>query len=599
MGSAESRTAAPVPTSTLTDDLDAPGPGRPQPPLRHRVGTKLTRTADQVADRLIHRLPRWLATQGDRPPLLLLHIAVGVAIVVFGRLVIWRQNRFGTFDHDLGIWDQAVWLLARGDQFITVRGLEVFGFHASPGLFLLTPLSWLGLGPNGLNMIMLATMALGAVPVYRIAQHHLGDDRHALVPALAFLVSHSNQWMVWETFHPEPIAVTFLLLAYLAALEGRWRAYTGWLVLAMSWKEDVALVAVMLGVVLAVRGRRTVGSWLAARAGQPVRLGPPGTRRAGVITLVGASCWFLVATQILIPAFSPGGNFTENLFGDLGGSAPEIATSLVTEPDLVIAHLEASDPLSYLHRLTASFGFVPLLAPMTLLFGLPQSAINLLAIYDFFWTTQHHYVALPLFATTVSAVEGLARLRWLPLRRAALALMVTGAFYTTVSWGLSPLSHQYRVGYWPLEPDPQWQASLSEAVALPDGDDAVSAMYYLVPHLTHRERIYTFPNPWKPSNWGVAGENPHDPAAVDWLLANPSSLDEIDRAVLVAVLDQPDQRYRFDAEVEEEAAELDLRDPDVVADLVDTDQWRIVINRPGILAVTRISSPDDRAPSGG
>ena len=39
-----------------------------------------------------------------------------------------------------------------------------------------------------------------------------------------------------------------------------------------------------------------------------------------------------------------------------------------------------------------------------------------------------------------------------------------------------------------------------------------------VPHMDHRERIYEFPNPWKEGNWGVRGENQHDPARVKWLV---------------------------------------------------------------------------------
>ena len=38
------------------------------------------------------------------------------------------------------------------------------------------------------------------------------------------------------------------------------------------------------------------------------------------------------------------------------------------------------------------------------------------------------------------------------------------------------------------------------------------------PHLTHRTKIYEFPDPWKAVNWGVNGENLDDPADVEWLV---------------------------------------------------------------------------------
>jgi hypothetical protein len=57
------------------------------------------------------------------------------------------------------------------------------------------------------------------------------------------------------------------------------------------------------------------------------------------------------------------------------------------------------------------------------------------------------------------------------------------------------------------------------AVALVPRRADVTAIYYLVPHLTHRQVIYEWPNPFvRPAaNWGVRGENPGDPAKVDYL----------------------------------------------------------------------------------
>ena len=65
---------------------------------------------------------------------------------------------------------------------------------------------------------------------------------------------------------------------------------------------------------------------------------------------------------------------------------------------------------------------------------------------------------------------------------------------------------------------------MEAAVLTPGGDDSVAATYNFVPHLTHRRNIYTFPNPWQPSNWGVRGEGQHDPDTVDWLIIDRTTL---------------------------------------------------------------------------
>jgi uncharacterized membrane protein len=503
-------------------------------------------------------------------PTIILAVAIGVWTVVFGTLVVLRHNRFDTFDHDLGIWDQAVWLLARGQSLITVRGLDVFGFHASPALYLFVPFSWLGAGPNVLNLAMTASLAAGAVAVYRIGRHHLANDWFAA------------QWMVWETFHPEVIAIGALLFAYLAAVQGRWRAYALWLVLAVAWKEDVALAAVMLGALLALRGRNVVGQWAAARNGQPRPPGPAATRRVGIITAVLAIAWFLVATKLLIPAFSPGGNFTEALFGDLGTTPAEMVRTAVTDPGILRQHLHDSNPVGYGRELFGSFGFVPLLSPMALLLGLPQVLINSLAVYDFFWTTRVHYAALPLFATTVAAVEGVARVHRRGLRRALVGAVAVGAFFTAVTWGISPLSPQYEQGYWPQPPPAARQAELERAISRPGPDESVSAGYYLVPHLTHRSAAYTFPNPWMASNWGVEGENTPDPRVVDWLILDPTALTDDERPLLVDVLADPDRPLAPGT------AKAEAVSPEELARATDPSRWELLTNDPSLLVARRV-----------
>ena len=150
-----------------------------------------------------------------------------------------RHERFGTFDFDLGIYDQAVWLLAHGHGFDTVRGLGVFGNHVSLAFYLLVPFYWLGAGPNFLNLVMVARSVPPPSPVFRLGRIWLRDDWHALVPALAFLLHFTSQWMVRETFHRRVVALFPVLHGVPAATESR-MAPALWMVFAVAWK-DIAL----------------------------------------------------------------------------------------------------------------------------------------------------------------------------------------------------------------------------------------------------------------------------------------------------------------------------------------------------------------------
>ena len=83
-----------------------------------------------------------------------------------------------------------------------------------------------------------------------------GAGKRALTGESIFMTHFSNQWMLQETFHPEVVAITPFLFAYLAAERGRWVLYGTLMAVAVSWKEDVALAAIMMGVILLVRGHR-------------------------------------------------------------------------------------------------------------------------------------------------------------------------------------------------------------------------------------------------------------------------------------------------------------------------------------------------------
>lgn len=446
-------------------------------------------------------------------PKLLLTLAMLVWGCVFAVHVYYRHYRFGTFDFDLGIYDQLMWLFSNSEGFLTVRGLPAFGHHINLGMLLFVPFYWLGAGPQFLNIAMVAALVLGAVPVFLAAEHHLKSQWLALPVAIGFLLHFSNQWLLWETFHPDVLAITPMLFAYLYALRERWLPFGLWLALAVSWKEDIALAAAMLGLLLALRGQR----------------------RVGIYTMGAALAYFVIATQVVMPAFSPDGVFYEQWYGDLGSSPAEIVQTALTDPTQVVERLEQADATGYVRDLVTPYALVPFLAPVGLLIGLPQTLANLLSIQGFAWTTTAHYVAMPLVGLTIAMIEGVAYWPTLGIRRFLVGAVAAFALATSAVWGISPFSIEYRAGFWPLAENHR-QETMETAVAAPPPNAAVSATYALVPHLTHRKSIYTFPNPWRASNWGISDEDSHDPAIIDWLVVDQLNLSDQDRALLEEIL---------------------------------------------------------------
>ena len=453
------------------------------------------------------------------PATFVLTAAIAVWIAVFSVLVWRRHVLFGTIDFDLGIHDQSIWLLSRGHWFTTVRGLPIFGHHASFGYFLLVPFYWLGAGPQFLNLFQVVVLALGAIPLYLLARDRLVSPWAALVPAVVWLLQPSVQWFAWETFHPEVIAIVPVMCAYLAAERKHIGWYWVWIALAIVWKEDLALVVIGLGLLYLIRRR-----W-----------------RLGAATVAVGAIWFASFAMVMVPHLAGGQTVYGPLYGTLGDSPSEVARTAITDPGAVTSRLKDNGAGSYAGQLLAPMAFTPLAAPSLLLLGAPQAVINLLSTANFTWDVRYHYAAIPLLALALGMVEGIAAIdRWFRRRRRApsarwvvLGVTLAMALFASRMWGPSPLSVRYHDGYWPDTRYAYGTDAKKEAVAAIPTGAPVSADYNLVPHLAHRELVYTFPNPWISSNYGVDGVSRNaDPTRVQWIAVNTYVLDVNSRALL-------------------------------------------------------------------
>ena len=97
--------------------------------------------------------------------------------------------------------------------------------------------------------------------------------------------------------------------------------------------------------------------------------------------------------------------------------------------------------------------------------------------------------------------------------------MLACSVVATIAWGPSPIGAAYRDGEWALDAFPEFQRARRAVAMVPD-DAAVSATYDLVPHLTHRAEIYSFPNPWQSMNFGIDGEPRRSGTRVEWIAAD-------------------------------------------------------------------------------
>jgi hypothetical protein len=111
------------------------------------------------------------------------------------------------------------------------------------------------------------------------------------------------------------------------------------------------------------------------------------------------------------------------------------------------------------------------------------------------------------------------------------------------AWGISPIG-QTTKSYTAF--DHVRLAAKRQAIAMVPEGEPVSASYTMVAHLSHRFRIYEYPNPFHTGNWGIRDENPDNPAVVRWIVVDTQAIGEQDRQYLQDRVTSGEFRVRLD-----------------------------------------------------
>jgi uncharacterized membrane protein len=415
--------------------------------------------------------PRWL-----------LAAATGAFAAGFGALAILQQEAFETGRFDVGNLTQAVWSTAHGDllEVTNLAGAQIsrLGAHFDPLLVAFAPLWWLWPDPSLLLAAQAAAVALGAVPVFRLAHRHLGSETAGLGFALVYLLYPATQWLVLDDVHTVALATPLLLFGFEYLDRNRLLAFAVVATLACLTKEHVGLTVAMLGVWYALaRNRHAAGAIIAA---------------AGLVVAI-------VATAVIVPHFHPGtGSPFAGRYADVGGSPRGILENAITDPGLLVQEATSGRDLGYLLDLLLPLAGLPLLAPLASLTALPEIAANVLSDTRTQTSIHFHYTATAIPGLVAGAVFGAAWLRprlgrWarrLPHTVVAVVLLSGIAYGPLPLWRHVPLGE--KLGARDHLRSKRDRAA-RRAIALIPSSEPVSATNTLGAHLSERHRIFSFP----------------------------------------------------------------------------------------------------------
>jgi uncharacterized membrane protein len=370
--------------------------------------------------------------------------------------------------------------------------------------------------------VQATAIALGALPVFRLARKHLGSERAGIGFALAYLLYPPTTWLALNEFHPVALATPALLFAFWYLDEDRLIPFAGFAVLAMTTKEEIGLVVAGLGVWYAVRRRKWQTGGIVAAAGLLVSV---------------------IAIAVVIPHYNDGADSSfYGRYDAIGGSAGGIAKTAVTHPWRLLEQAFQTGDLHYLLQFALPLALVFAFAPLLLVAALPELALNVLSATPTQTSIHFHYVAAAIPPLVMGAVLGAAALtRRFPTRT---SLVVTAIVAVTLVgnyklgavplWGAVPGGEDFQKDDWRVT---KHDRIAEHAVSLVPAHVVVSATNVLGAHLSGRRRVLSLPK-LSDATWVAADETRSSYA--DRIAPVPAA------AALVRLRRSPDWRLVFE-----------------------------------------------------
>ncbi|WP_437206115.1 DUF2079 domain-containing protein [Planctomicrobium sp. SH664] len=285
----------------------------------------------------------------------LLCAAMGAYVLIFVAMNwgLWFNLRLPHGDSSM--YEEHLWNTLHGKGFRSYLDQGLFlGEHIQVIHLLLIPLYVLWPSHLLLELVESAAIALMAWPVYQLAKRFTGSERAGVLLGVASLFYFPSHYMDiaidLKTFRPETLGLPALAFGLSFLEQRRWKAMIACCLLALSSKEDYAIVLAPLGL------------WLAVDALMQLRRSrEPAPRRQlllGSLLCIGSTLYLAFVVKVAIPWFRDGEQVHYvRYFQSFGNSPTEIVWNLLTRPQLLWVKLVTAGTIAYFLQLLVPLGF--------------------------------------------------------------------------------------------------------------------------------------------------------------------------------------------------------------------------------------------------
>lgn len=423
-----------------------------------------------------------------RPAEVILAVFFIVYVSYFLFLSFSRHNNYRSLRLDLGNMDQTVWNVYQGNGFVLTdpEGEDEqsrIAIHADFLLILLAPLYALWSDPRMLLIVQTIAVGLGMFPVYLLAKDKTKSYFIGLFFVLLYVLNPALHRLLLHDFHAVTLATPFLLWAFWFLYRQKMIPFVLSLFFAALGKEDIWLVAGLLGMYVAWKKEHRV---------------------LGItVALISFSMFYLLFWKV-IPSLTPDRqHFALSYLSEFGGSLNGIAKNLIKNPFGILPILIAPDRLWYYFQLFVPVGFLSVLSPFFLIFSAPALGVNILSNNGNMRMIDYQYTSAITPFLFISAIFGFSAFRQFVKKHAKKQMdgkritagILVGVFAcalcATYQWGEFPFSPTSRFKTFTMVP--HHKGLMDWVKHYIPGSATVSATNNLGAHYSQRKILYNFP----------------------------------------------------------------------------------------------------------
>lgn len=408
-------------------------------------------------------------------------LLAAIYTMVLSTFSILRFESFTASAYDLGIMIQTVWNTANGwmlQESINM-GFPMLRFWMAHWEFIYVIIAFFYIifsSPHTILIFQAAMVASGALPIFWLGRQVFHNSLIGVVFALGYLLNPALQNANLFDVHGITLAAPMLAFSFYYLYNKNFKLFTVFSVLALSCREDSALILLMMGIYAVLIQKE---------------------KKVGLATIMISALFFFLWYKRM------------TIRGILGLPAYDIMAGAETHwshwsqigQDILypIKFLAKKYNILYFLYLFGPVIFTSFFSLETLLIAAPVLAINLLSSYFYTHDIEHYYSAPIVPFIYISAIIGSKRIleflnkkriefRSIPNMQVMQTVIISGILCGAGIFFIWK-SNTFDISQWKIVPH---YDNVKKVIRQIPEDASVSALNVLVPHVAERHEIYVF-----------------------------------------------------------------------------------------------------------